>query len=89
MFGGQGGPAAVKRVLSPGIARNRTNKNSQNLSPLGRLTPWKLAPVWMYGGLRSGCMECAAAGGCLSPRAPQLCVHPGPQTGFTDLLIQG
>ena len=55
------------------------NKNAQNLSSLGRLTPWKRAgPVWMYGGLRSGCMECAAAGGCLSPRAPQLCVHPGP-----------
>ena len=74
----KGGPAAVKRVLSPGIARNITNKNAQNLSSLGRLTPWKRAPVWMYGGLRSGCMECAAAGGCLSPRAPQLCVHPGP-----------
>ena len=44
------------------------------------------APVWLYGGLRSGCMECAAAGGCLVPRAlSPNCVHT-PQTGYDNLL---
>ena len=43
-------------------------------------------PMWLYGGLRSGCMECAAAGGCLVPvRSPQLCTHPL-QTGYDNLL---
>ena len=46
----KGEPAAVKRVLSPGIAQNRSHKNAKNLSPLGRLTPWKVSP-------RCGCME--------------------------------
>ena len=44
------------------------------------------AAVWLYGGLRSGCMECAAAGGSLVPCAlPQLCTHPL-QTGYNNLL---
>ena len=36
----------------------------------------------MYGGLRSGCMECAAAGGCLPPR-PLSAVCAAPSAVYT------
>ena len=45
---------------------------------------------WMYGGLRSGCMECTAAGGCLPlerPRTQVYTLRPGPVA--TTSSIQG
>ena len=88
----RGEPAAVERVLSPGIARNRTKQErskfvfSRKTHPMEASRPgvdvWR-SPEWMYGVCRRRWLS-------ESPCAPTVCTpwsSPGPV--LTDLLVQG
>ena len=87
----KGGPAAVERVLSPGIARNIKKQERSKFVFFRKTHPmeaspgvdvWR-SPEWMYGVCRRRWLS-------ESPCAPTVCTpwsSPGPV--LTDLLIQG